>query len=447
MYKFKFADVGEGIHEAVVFEWYVKEGDEVGEGEKIFSVETDKFTTDVTSPVPGKIAKIYNGPGAEVTVGDLMVDIDDGSEGGEEEPAAEEKKGGAGPAVVGAIVSSDDIIEEYTGTSTPKASPVQQSAPAPVAAPAGVVNEAPAGNVALATPVARNFAKVMGIDINRVVGTGNLGRVTKEDIQMYVDGKSAPAPAAQAPATASAAPVASSVVNEAAVERIPMSKMRETISKNMVKSKFTIPHTTTMFEFDVTELWDLRKEVNTSLSAEGIKLSFMPFIVKALVAALKKHPIMNSELDEANREIILKKYYNIGIAVDTSHGLSVPIIRDADKKSMIEIHEDIKRLAEQAEAKTLPMDSMTGGTFTITNYGSVGGLFGTPVINHPESGILGVGAIYKKPMYDENDRIVPRYVLPVSMSFDHRTIDGADANRFAIEFGKILASRTNILLN
>ncbi len=438
MYKFKFADVGEGIHEGVVFEWYVKEGDVIKEDQEIYSVETDKFTTDITSPVAGTIKKIYFEAGSEIKVGDLMVDIDDGSEGGEapqaEAPAPETKVEPVGESsscgtasVVGTIEASDEIIEPF-------------------------YNEVPkntTGKRALATPVARNFAKINGINIDEVVGTGTNGRVMKEDIQKVIDAKNAPKQTQTATETTSApkSEPHKPVVDEANVERVKMSKMRETISKNMTKSKFTIPHTTAMFEFDVTELWDMRKEVNESLASDGIKLSFMPFIVKALVSALKKHPIMNSELDEENREIILKKYYNIGIAVDTPHGLSVPIIKDADKKSMLEIHEQIGTLAKQANDKTLPMDSMRGGTFTITNYGTIGGTFATPVINYPESGILGIGAIYKKAVFDENDRVVPRYYMPVVLSFDHRIIDGGDGNRFIADFGKILSSKTNILLN
>ncbi len=437
MYKFKFADVGEGIHEGTVFEWYVKEGDEVAEGQEIYSVETDKFTTDVTSPVAGKISKIYAPEGAEVSVGELMVDIDDGSGddgGAAEAPApaaeakpAEEKSGGAGPAVVGAIESSDELIEEYKG-------PAQ-------------VNTT--GKKALATPVARNFAKMLGVDINQVVGTGNLGRVTKADIQAFADGGSKAAPAASADVAAPAQGTHEFVApaGEARIERVKMSKMRETISKNMVQSKFTIPHTSTMFEFDVTELWELRKELNASLANEGVKLSFMPFVVKAVVAALKKYPMLNTELDEVNREIIFKYYYNISIAVDTEHGLAVPIIKDADKKSMMEIHENLEEIMEQARDKTLPVDSMSGGTFSISNYGAIGGTYATPVINYPESAILGTGAIYKKPVFDENDEIIARYFMPVVLSFDHRVMDGADANRFVMEIGRILSSKNNILLN
>lgn len=431
MYNFKFADVGEGIHEAVLYEWYVKEGDVVEEGQNLYSVETDKFTTDVTSPVAGTISKIYYEVGADVSVGDLMVDIDDGSEGGSapaEEPA--EEKSGDGPAVVGAIETSDEIIESYAG-------PAQ-------------VNTS--GKKALATPVARNYAKELGVDINQVVGTGNLGRVTKEDINKFVNASAEPevkeeaAPAAST-AARPAAELHAAVVDEARSERVKMSKMRETISNNMVTSKFTIPHTTTMFEFDITELWDLRKEINASLANEGIKLSFMPFIIKAVVSALKKFPMVNTELDEVTNEIVYKNYYNIGIAVDTEYGLSVPLIRDADTKSLIEIHKDLEVLMEQARTKTLPLDSMTGGTFTISNYGAIGGTYSTPVINYPESAILGTGAIYKKPVFDENDEIVARYAMPIVLSFDHRVMDGADANRFAMEIGKILSSKNNIILN
>ncbi len=427
MYKFKFADVGEGIHEGVVFEWYVNEGDEVKEGQEIYSVETDKFTTDVTSPVDGKISKIYCPAGTEITVGDVMVDIDDGSATEtetvvEEAPVEQKEEKKQGSSVVGDIEVSDDIIESF-GTSSSKA------------------NES--GKKALATPVARNFAKELGVDINELVGTGSLGRVTKEDIQKYVDAKSAPAGFAPQANREFVAPV----VDEARVERVKMSKMRETISNNMTQSKFTIPHTTTMFEFDVTELWELRKDLNESMADEGVKLSFMPFIIKAVVAALKKYPMVNTELDEVNREIIYKYYYNIGIAVDTEYGLSVPIVKDADKKSLIEIHENLEELSNQAREKTLPLDSMTGGTFTITNYGAIGGTYATPVINYPESAIFGTGAIYKKPVFNENDEIIARYMMPIVMSFDHRVMDGADANRFVMEIGKILSSKNNILLN
>lgn len=428
MYKFKFADVGEGIHEGVVFEWYVKEGDQVAEGQEIYSVETDKFTTDVTSPVAGIIKKIYTPEGSEISVGDLMVDIDDGSgdDLGAEAPQtapAQEEKAGAGPAVVGAIQSSDEIIESYTG-------------PAKASASKGK---------ALATPVARNFARELGVDINEVPGTGSMGRVTKEDIQNFVDAAKAPQ---AAPSFAPAAhEYRAPVVDEARVERVKMSKMRETISKNMSRSKFTIPHTSTMFEFDVTELWELRKELNASLANEGVKLSFMPFVIKAVVAALKKYPMVNTELDEVNREIIFKKYYNISMAVDTDYGLAVPVIKDADKKSLIEIHHKLEEMMEQARSKTLPLDSMSDGTFSISNYGAIGGTYATPVINYPESAILGTGAIYKKPIFDENDEIVARYYMPVVLSFDHRVMDGADANRFMMEIGRILSNKHNIMLN
>ncbi len=419
MYKFKFADVGEGIHEAVVCEWYVKEGDEVVEGQEIYSVETDKFTTDVTTPVDGKIKKIYYPEGSNVTVGDLMVDIDDGS-GDEEEVQVEEQASAEasqdGASVVGDIKVSDEIIETYHDKEVSKENKQEK---------------------ALATPVARNFAKLLNVDINLVTPTGPKGRVTKEDIQKYVDSQKE-----------EQVPVIETVSNNSGnYEKIKMTKIRETISKNMVRSKHTIPHTSAMYEINVDELWSLRKEINQSLADEQIKLSFLPFIVKAIATSLKKHPIMNSELDDDNKEIIIKKFYNIGIAVDTEAGLVVPVVKDADKLSILEIHEQIKTLSTKAASRELGMESMSGGTFTITNYGSIAGIFGTPVINYPETAIIGIGSIYKKAVFDAEDNVVPQYTLPISISFDHRIIDGGEVSRFILTLSKILSSKIQLVIN
>lgn len=433
MYKFKFADVGEGIHEGVLFEWFVKEGDTVTEGQNLYSVETDKFTTEIPSPVAGKIIKIYYEEGADISVGDVVVDIDDGSGENIETPEktkpqlTEEKKETKpvteAASVVGSIAVSDDIIESFNDESSEK-KPVTK---------------------ALATPVARNLAKNLGIDINEVSGTGPNGRVLKQDIQNFADKKSK-SPKKEFESPEQNFP-AQSTVQEDRVERIKMSKIRETIAKNMERSIYTIPHTSSMYEFDVDDLWALRKEVNDSLKDQNIKLSFMPFIIKALVSALKKHPILNSQLDEENKEIIIKHYYNIGIAIDTPHGLTVPVIREADRMSILEIGEKINELAEQARDKKLSPDSMTDGTFSVTNYGAISGMFGTPVINYPEVAIIGIGSIYKKPVYDENGKIVPKYILPISMSFDHRVVDGADVSRFANTLSGILSSKNKLIIS
>ncbi len=439
MYKFKFADVGEGIHEALLCTWYVKEGDQVAEGQELYSVETDKFTTDITTPVEGTIKKIYFEEGSEIKVGDLVVDIDDGSEAAAETAAAPQKTAEAetatepqqvaqdekpaeaekadGASVVGDIKVSDQILESYH---TDKTSAEKKPAKA------------------LATPVARNFAKVSGVDINLVTGTGRLGRVTKEDIQKYIDSNTKAAKPVQTVRSESA---------ERSIERIKMSKIRETIAKNMVKSKYTIPHTSAMYEIDVTEVWQLIKEINSDLVDQSTKISFLPFVVKAVTAALKQHPMMNSELDEENKEILIKHFYNIGIAIDTTAGLAVPVLRDVDKMSILEIHNTIKSLSEQAEARELALDSMTGGTFTISNYGSIAGMFGTPVINHPEAAIVGVGRIYKKAVFDQDNNVVPAYTLPLSVSFDHRIIDGAEVSRFVLTLSKILSRKVQLILN
>ncbi len=423
MYKFKFADVGEGIHEGLLSEWYVKEGDKIEEGKEVYSVETDKFTTDVTSPVSGTIKKIYYEAGSEIKVGDLLVDIDDGSENeavSEEivdEPMKDENII-EGASVVGTIKVSDEIISSYSPDSNKKDKSRKK---------------------ALATPVARNLAKMLGVDINDVKGTGPQGRVKKEDINKYVE---------QRNSTSNNITKTSNVSkDDDNIEIVKMSKIRETISNNMELSKFSIPHTSAMYEINVTQLWELRKEINESLKEENIKLSFLPFIVKALIAALKKHPVLNSELTEDKKEIIIKHFYNIGLAMDTEAGLVVPVLRDADKMTLIEIQKELSELSEKAHNKKLAVDSMTDGTFTITNYGSIGGIFGTPIINYPQVAILGIGTIYKRPEYDKNDNIVPAYILPVSISFDHRVVDGGEVSRFAMALSKILSSKSNIIAN
>lgn len=442
MYKFKFADVGEGIHEGILYEWFVKEGDTVEEGQNLYSVETDKFNTEIPSPVAGVVSKIYYEAGSDINVGDLIVDIDDGSgaSGGQETPkstaetkpareekTAEKKAVSEGASVVGSINVSDDIIESFHDA--PKVSDKKEKS--------------------LATPVARNLAKQLNVDINEVSGTGPNGRVLKEDIIAFSDAQKAGTSAIKTSVKATdekTEQIAFEQSDLGEVERVKMSKMRQTIAGNMETSVYSIPHTASMYEFDADALWNLRKEINEELAQDGLKLSFMPFIIKALTIALKKHPGLNSELDAENKEIIVKHYYNIGMAVDTPFGLSVPVIKNADKLGLLDLQIKINDLAEQAREKKLPLDSMTGGTFTVTNYGAISGMFGTPVINYPEAAILGVGGIYKKAVFDENDQIVPKYVLPISISFDHRVVDGADVSRFANTLSAILSSRNGLLI-
>ena len=276
-------------------------------------------------------------------------------------------------------------------------------------------------NKVLATPVARKLAKDLGIDINTIKGTGIQGRVMKEDIYRAKEeldkGKTFEKP--QAP----------KLTFTEDVERVKISKLRKTIAQNMALSKSIIPHATSMDEFDVTKLVAFRKTQKEMAEAKNIKLTFMPFIIKAVVLALKEYRIINSSFDEENEEIIFKNYYNIGIAVDTDDGLIVPVIKNADKLGVLEIAKELQNLTEQTRSRTVSLDKLQGGTFTITNYGAGGTSFGVPIIKYPEVAILG-GLIQKKPIVVDNE-IVISDILPISMSYDHRVIDGGDAKVFA----------------
>jgi len=448
MFNVKFADIGEGIHEGVLLKLFVKEGQTVEEGEDLFTLETDKVNAEIPSPVAGTVKSVQHKVGDKVHVGDIIVVVDDGKDGirsnmsmdgvGEEDlseastndnntaisetavPIAEEK----GASVVGQIEVSSQLIpssqENYTEANV----------------------EMPSHKV-LATPVARQMAKDLGVDITRVKGTGPMGRVMKADI------KAAQKSMTETVATAAQSPSRQVTPRKAiageAIERVPMTMLRKTIAENMEKSRFTIPHTTVMDEGDVTELVAFKREVAMLAEEEGIKLTYLAFFIKAVVLGLKAYPYLNAEVDMSSHEIILKHDYHIGIAVDTKEGLMVPVIKHADQLSIFEIAEEIERLSKSAREKTLTLEELNGGTFSITNYGSVGSSFGVPIIRYPEAGILGVGSIVKKPVI-VSDEIVVRTLLPLSLSFDHRIIDGADAGRFVGYVKALLSNPKRLML-
>lgn len=458
MFHVKFADIGEGIHEGVLLKLFFNEGDTVKEGDSLFTLETDKVNAEIPSPVDGVMKAIKYKVGSKVHVGDVIVVIDDGEpgirsnmEGGEE---ITEESSGSGSSVETTPAVKHETVEEKGSTSVVGQIEISDEviassgeASAPVAA---VSNKR-----VLATPVARKMAKDLGVDIQSIVGTGPQGRVMKDDIRKAAEAKGSVAPKAS-PAQTSATP-ASVVSGEGRggypkyavpqmdrVERVPMTMLRKTIADNMALSKFTIPHTAVMDEADVSELVAFRTEAKELASAQGVKLTYLAFFIKAVVAGLKKYKGLNASLDEVAEEIVYKQFYNIGIAVDTPDGLMVPVIKDADRLSVFEIAEKIEDLSARARTKSLKLDELGGGSFTITNYGAVGASFGVPVIRHPEAGILGVGAIVKKPVV-KDDEIVIRSVLPLSLSFDHRVLDGADAGRF-VALVKHLLENPKVLL-
>ena len=469
MFHVKFADIGEGIHEGVLLKLFFNEGDPVKEGDSLFTLETDKVNAEIPSPATGILKLNKYKVGAKVNVGDVIVIVDDGKpgmrsnmEGGEvlaeagvsgdksgelpikaDEPYTESVQERGSTAVVGQIEISDSVIAS-SGEMTVKS------------------ETSPEQHRVLATPVARKMAKDLGVDIHKLTGTGPQGRVMKNDIQMAADSQGDVSKlVSKTVSTKTEAPSQTSSASHESTgraypktripelersERVAMSMLRKTIANNMSLSKFTIPHTAVMDEIDVTELVSFREQAKLLAVEEGVKLTYLAFFIKAVISGLKVYKGLNASLDEEAEEIVYKHFYNIGIAVDTPDGLMVPVIKDADQKSILELAKSIEDLTVRARNKTLKLDELTGGTFTITNYGAVGASFGVPVIKHPEAGILGVGAIVKKPVVID-DQIVIRSILPVSLSFDHRIIDGADAGRFIGHVKKLLSNPNVLLIN
>lgn len=425
-FEFRFPDIGEGIAEGTLIKWLVNEGENINEGDSVAEVETDKVTTEIPSPRTGKVSELKFEEGDIIEVEDVFVVIDtsNGSNESEEEVVekAEDVEETAG--VVGEVVASSEEIPASTeGIEISSSKTTKKKV--------------------LATPVARKLAKDLKVDIGTVEGTGPNGRVMKEDIRKAKDNISnVKDTKVESIEKTSKAYVSE---NEENVERIPLSRIRKTIAEKMSESRFTIPHTTAMDEVDITKLDEFRKKYKNIFKDENIKLTYLPFIIKATIAVLKELPEFNSEFDEENQELVLKHYYNIGIATDTDRGLMVPVLRDAHKKSIVEIAREIEDLSTRAKENKIELSELKGGSFSLTNYGSIGGIFGIPIINYPESAILGVGRMSKKPIVVD-DEIVIGKILPLSLSYDHRIIDGASGARFLNKLKELLMDPELLLL-
>ena len=427
-YIFNFPDIGEGLEEGTILEWYVKKGQEVKTGDNLVQMETDKVVADIPSPRDGTIVALFGEVGEVAIVGNPLVEIEIEGVHGEEAqkeakkevedefaPEPEEEEEAA--AVVGTM--------ETAGKSAVMAASDEGSDKVPE-------KEEKPTKKAVATPVARAMAKEKGIDIDQVKGTGPSGRVMKEDIENF---KSTKKGASQ-----------KKVVEKGDdVTYEPLTQIRKAISKNMLNSKHSAAHMSVFEEVEISELMGVRSRYKTSFAEKNVKLTYLPFIVKAVVQALKHHRQVNSQMDLENDRMIFNNRFNIGIAVDTPQGLVVPVIKDADQLSIMQIAQQISELADKANSRKLTMDDMKDGTFTITNYGSIGGIFATPVINYPEAGILGIGRIVKKPVV-KNDQIVPGSMLALSLSVDHRIVDGGEASRFINRVLKYLADPVALLM-
>lgn len=424
MYDFKFADIGEGIHEGKILKWFFKVGDKVKEGETLVVVETDKVNAELPSPVDGIISSLGAKEGDTIHVGQVIVSINDGStsEPKKEEPKKEAiSEGKAAPGVIGQI----EVSEEVMASSSEHASNSQKEV----------------STQALATPVARQMAKDLGLDIHQIKGSGELGRVLKEDIQKTYEQKNQ---SSNKELQINIPKV--SINTQGDVEIVEITKLRKAIVKSMTLSKQVIPHTVLMDEIIVDKLVDLRNKVKEQAAAQNIKLTYMAFIMKAVVLALKKFPNFNASFDHENDRMILKKFYHIGMAVDTKDGLIVPNIKDADKKSILELASELRSVADQTIARTVQLAQLQNATFSITNFGAADVAYGTPIIPHPEVAILGVGKISQKAVVVDHE-IKIAYVLPLSLAVDHRVIDGAEAGRFLNHIKSLLNDPMMLLLS
>ncbi|ADU30921.1 dihydrolipoamide acetyltransferase family protein [Evansella cellulosilytica] len=409
-YEFKMPDIGEGIHEGEIVKWEVKEGQEVKEDDVLCEVQNDKAVVEIPSPVDGKVQKIHVEEGVVTTVGSVIITFET-------------------DAVQPPSAHGDH--EEEAPKEEAKAETTDQAKAEEASEPAAHV-EVDENRRVIAMPSVRKYAREKGVTIQQVNGSGKNGRIVKEDIDSFLSGGQPTAEAAQeapsAPeATAEKKPVAPYKPANAELEtREKMSGIRKAISKAMVNSKHTAPHVTLMDEIEVTDLVAHRKKFKEVGAEKGIKLTYLPYVVKALTSALREYPMLNTSLDDSTDEIVHKHYYNIGIAADTEKGLLVPVVKDTDRKSIFAISDEINQLASKAREGTLAPDEMKGASCTITNIGSAGGQWFTPVINHPEVAILGLGRIAEKAVVRDGEVVVAP-VLALSLSFDHRIIDGATA--------------------
>ena len=425
-YIFKFPDIGEGIMEGKILEWYVKKGQQIKSGDPIVKMETDKVVTDIPSPKEGTVSAVFGKEGDVINVEDPLIELEIEGVAGEDaqqvaqekpKPMTEESVDEKGFGVVGTIEVAGD-------SAFLPASDEAASLEAP-----GAPHEK---RKALATPVARAMAKEYGIDINEVTGSGPAGRVMKEDIKHFHQRQAQQA-------------VVKETVETARVEVEDLSQIRKTIAQRMTESKHNAAHMTVIEEVEISRLRALRESHKNQFADEGLKVTYLPFVLKAVAAALKEFPSLNSEIDLENNKMIYKKYYNLGVAVDTEEGLVVPVIRDVDRLSIREIVLELDQLSKKARERKLTLADFKDGTFSVTNYGSIGGTFGVPVINYPQTAILGVGRILKTPVV-KDDKIEIGYVLPLSMSVDHRIVDGGEAARFINKIKEYLADPVSLLL-
>ncbi len=455
--------MGESIAEGTVIKWIKKVGDKVGRDEPLLEISTDKVDAEIPSPVAGVLSEILVQEGETVAVNSVVARLTAEGEAAapslpsaapaaapEPKIAAKPEPPGPAPQQAPNTTAANEISQEATGVSGPAvpkqpAAPTtarpSQSQPAPIEQNVTSLDER---RRTKSSPLVRKIAKENEVDISQLQGSGVSGRVTKKDILQYLEQPStpetstAPTPAGKPPAP-SERPAAMSFASGESVRIEPLSVMRKRIAHHMVLSKQTSAHVTTVFEVDFTLIDRLRKRFKEEFAERGVKLTYLPFVVQAVITALREYPVLNASMDESN--IIYHRDLNIGIAVALEWGLIVPVLKNADEKNILGLARSINDLGERARTKKLSPDDVQGGTFTITNPGIYGGLFGTPIINQPQVAILGVGGVKKRPVVvtnDEGDSIAIRSICILALTFDHRLIDGSVADQFMARIREVI---------
>jgi pyruvate dehydrogenase E2 component (dihydrolipoamide acetyltransferase) len=440
-YEFRFPDVGEGISEGEIVKWRVKEGDTIKQDQVIVEIETDKAIVEIPSPKAGKIVRLHAKEGEVVKVGSVLVTIAEaGVLAKEVKKAMEEREA--------VIAEKEEVAQRKEAVPAKKQSfgvvgslpeyeeekPVERKEVAIEA-----LKEQFEAKEVKALPAIRKLAEEKKVDLTQITPTGKHGEITKDDV---IGAAKKTTPASER--------VAKIIPREydlfGYTESIPLKGVRKTIAKRLTESHLKTVPVTSMDEADITHLVEIREREKAELEKESIKLTYIPFVIKALIRAFKKHPILNANFDDEKEAISVKKYYNIGVAVDTADGLIVPVVKIADKKTIKDIARELMKLSQKARDRSIDLGDLRGGTFTITNIGSIGGTFATPIINYPEVAILLTGRIYDK-VVSIGGKPKVRKVLPLSLTFDHRVTDGAEVARFMNDLKEILENPDDLLLD
>ncbi len=442
----KLPELGEGVHEGELVKWLVKVGDVVKDDQLVCEIMTDKATIELPAPFHGKVTKLAAKEGQVVHVGQVMLEYE--GAGASASAASASAPATTAPAAHAPAAAAHAPVA---------AAPAAMAASAPVSAASSTVASASSvagggmlsvGGRVTAAPATRKFAREAGVDITSVPGSGPSGRVMKEDVERLI-GSGAGATAAGAP-TLARAPMARPFGAPAQLEeRVAFKGLRKKIAEKMRQSKDKAAHFTYVEECDATALVQLRAQAKDIGAKQGVKVTFLPFVMKAMVAALRKYPILNATLDEQAGEIVYRNYYNIGLSIQTEDGLTAPNVKNVESKSVLQLAKEIQELVDRARAKKLTQEDFAGGTITLTNAGSIGGLFATPVINFPEVAILGFNKIFRKPvvvMENGKETIAIRDWTYFSISLDHRIVDGAIAAEFMNEFIRYIQNPSLMIL-